>query len=265
MIQLAENYFSTHGLQFSTDPDPKKSKTKCIAWLQKERPLAELKLCGNYLPWVGKITHLGITITNSKNILETDMSIKKARYVARNIELNQEFHFASEVSKLRINDVYNSSWYGSVLFNIYSTETVKMESSYNRSIKIMMDLPYETHRSLIETVSGRRHLRKTFASRFLVMINSIRKSKKNILKCLLSEVERDVRSISGRNLRMIMLQREKSDISELSVSDADNLPYHDLAEDEDWRTGMLLHLLEERREAPLDMEDLEWFNYLCCN
>ena len=97
------------------------------------------------------------------------------------------------------------------------------------------------------------------------MINSIRKSKKNILKCLLSEIERDVRSISGRNLRMIMLHWDKYDISEVSVSDADKLPYLDMAEDEDWRTGMLLHLLEERREAPLNTEDLEWLNYFCCN
>ena len=82
---------------------------------------------------------------------------------------------------------------------------------------------------------------------------------------MLAEVDRDVRSMSGRNLRMIMLQRERSDISEVSVSDSDKLPFHNLAEDEDWTTGMLLHLLEERREAPLDMEDLEWFNYLFCN
>ena len=33
MIKLAEQYFSKHGLKFSTDPDPKKSKTKCMAWL----------------------------------------------------------------------------------------------------------------------------------------------------------------------------------------------------------------------------------------
>ena len=51
----------------------------------------------------------------------------------------------------------------------------------------------------------------------------------------------------------------------MSVSDAEKLPYFDMDEDEDWRTGMLLHLLEERREAPLDTEDLEWLNYLCCN
>jgi hypothetical protein len=172
MIKLAEAYFSTHGLQFSTDPDHKKSKTKCIAWLQNKRPLPELELCGNLLPWVGKIVHLGMTITNERSILETDMNIKKARYVTKNIELNQEFYFASDISKLKINDVYNFSWYGSVLYNIYCTESIKLESSYNRSIKIMMDLPYETHRSLIEPISERRHLRKTLARRFLRMICS---------------------------------------------------------------------------------------------
>ena len=31
VINIAESYFSTHGLQFSTNPDPRKSKTKCIA------------------------------------------------------------------------------------------------------------------------------------------------------------------------------------------------------------------------------------------
>ena len=192
------------------------------------------------------------------------MSIKKAKYVAKNIQLNQEFHFASDVTKLQINDVYKSSWFGGTLYNIYSEETVKLESSYNRSVKIMMDLPFGTHRGLIEPLSERRHLRKTFVRRFLVMIESIHKSKKPILKSLLSEIDGDVRSIRGRNLRMIMLHTNQSDISQLSVSDADKLPYHDLAEDKDWRTGMLQHLLEERRQGPLDREDLEWLDYLCC-
>ena len=85
----------------------------------------------------------------------------------------------------------------------------------------MMDLPFGTHRGLIEPLSERRHLQKTFVRRFLV-------------------------------------------ISQLSVSDADKLPYHDLAEDEDWRTGMLQHILKERRQGPLDRDDLEWLDYLCC-
>ena len=76
MIKLAEQYFSKHGIKFSTDPNPKKSKTKCMAWLKEDRVLPKLKLCGNELPWVDKIVHLGMTLTNSKNILEKDMGMK---------------------------------------------------------------------------------------------------------------------------------------------------------------------------------------------
>ena len=77
--------------------------------------------------------------------MEKDMSIKKARYVAKNIELNQEFYFASSETKMTINNIYNSSWFGSVMYDLSSSEAVKLESSYNRSMKVMLDLPYGTN------------------------------------------------------------------------------------------------------------------------
>ena len=52
------------------------------------RPLPKLKLCGHSLPWVDRILHLGNTLTQDTSITEDDMSMKKARYVARNIEFN---------------------------------------------------------------------------------------------------------------------------------------------------------------------------------
>ena len=163
-------YFSNHGLRFSTDPDPKKSQAKCIAWLQKPRELLPLTLCGNLLLWVAKIVQLGMTVTNKSIILEDNMNIKKAQSFLRNIELNQEFHFFSPGTKMTINQVHNSSWYGSVLYNIYGTEAVKLESCCSRSIKNMMDLPFGTHLGLIEPLSERQHLRKTFTRRFIDMI-----------------------------------------------------------------------------------------------
>ena len=83
------------------------------------------------------------------------MSIKKAKYVAMNIQQNQEFHFTSEVTKLQINDVYNSSWFRSTLYNIYSTEKVKLESSCNRNENMLMDLPFETHHYLKDNIYAR--------------------------------------------------------------------------------------------------------------
>ena len=183
----------------------------------------QITLCGNPLPWVDKIVHLGMTVTNKSEILEVDMNIKKARYVSRNIELNQEFHFSSSGTKIKINKVYNSSWFGSVLYSLYGAKAVKLESCYNRSIKVMMDLPYGTHRGLIEPLSERRHIRKTFARRFLVMIEKIRKSEKQILTTILSQIEQDVRSTTGHNLRMMMLQCDRSAVSEVQLADMEFL------------------------------------------
>ena len=73
----------------------------------------------------------------------------------------------------------------------------------------MLDLPLATHRYLIEPLSGRKHLRKVCARRFLKMSQSIRKSTKPSLKMILSAIEYDARSVTGRNLRIIMMESGK--------------------------------------------------------
>ena len=89
-----------------------------------------------------RIIHLGVTLTNDSNLTEIDMDIKKAKYISKNIEINQEFHFSSPETKLKI---YNYSWFGSVLCNLFSPGAVKLDSSYNRSVKCMLDNSLETH------------------------------------------------------------------------------------------------------------------------
>ena len=50
MIKTCEKFAKIHHLQYSTDPDPKKCKTKCIAFLSKQRELPKMELCGDSLP-----------------------------------------------------------------------------------------------------------------------------------------------------------------------------------------------------------------------
>ena len=244
--------------------DPKKSKTKCIAWLKKSRELPKLSLCGNLLPWVDKVIHLGCTLTNKSNMLEDDMNSKKARYISRNIELNQELHFAAPESRLVVNEIYNSSWFGSTLYSIFSPAAVRLEASYNRSIKVMMDLPLATHRYLIEPLSGKEHIRKTFVRRFLCMIQSIRKSTKPVLNMLLSAIEHDARSVTGRNLRCIMIDSGKYNISDLLISDCESIKYHTIEEENIWRIEVIKNILEERCVSSLEDEDSALLEYLCC-
>ena len=101
MLDITERYSTSHGLKFSTDPNPAKSKTKCMAWLLSKCELPTLNLCGNPLPWVNKVVHLGNTISNGNNILSDDIKVKNAKYIGRNIELNQEFFFADQSGFIR--------------------------------------------------------------------------------------------------------------------------------------------------------------------
>ena len=59
MLVTIEEYSNQHNLKFSTDPKPEKCKTKCIGFLQKQRQLPDVTLCGNKLPWVQSGVHLG--------------------------------------------------------------------------------------------------------------------------------------------------------------------------------------------------------------
>ena len=78
MLTICESYAEEHNLKFSTDKDPKKSKTKCIAFQNKPQPLSNLTLCRNVLPWVTCGKHLGNMIENKINGQKMDLKMKRA-------------------------------------------------------------------------------------------------------------------------------------------------------------------------------------------
>ena len=97
--------------------------------MRKDRNLPDIFPGENRLPWVDRIKPLGNVITNKNNILEDDINQKKAKYISRSCEINQqELYFAENETLLTVNDIYNSSWFGSVLWDYYSTS---FESCYN--------------------------------------------------------------------------------------------------------------------------------------
>ena len=77
MLQICEKYANDHNLKFSTDPNPQKCKTKCIAFLRKKKDLPGLQLCGNNLPWVESGKHLGVNLNDQSDGLNYDMKIKR--------------------------------------------------------------------------------------------------------------------------------------------------------------------------------------------
>ena len=79
MLEVCENYAKTFNISFSTDPNPAKSKSKCIFMVGKSKNVtkpAALLLEGRELPWVESATHLGHELHQS-GTMEHDAKIKR--------------------------------------------------------------------------------------------------------------------------------------------------------------------------------------------
>ena len=261
MLNICEKYAEIHNLRFSTDPNPNKCKTKCLAFLKKERNLSCLTLCGNPLPWVKSGKHLGNTLENAVNGMKLDIKTKRASYIAKNNELIQEFHFAHPKTKCKINNIYNSHFTGSPLWNLFSKESEMFYNTWNKSIRLMFDVPLKTHRYFLEHLSETKHLKTILVKRFLGFIQQIEQSQKVLPKLLLQTIKSDCRSTTGSNLRNIILLIDKEDISKLVPNDANEIKFEPIKEDDEWKLDIVKELVDVKwGEASLENLSMDEVN-----
>ena len=242
MLNTCEVYAQSHNLKFSTDPNPQKCKTKCMAFLFKNRPLAPMRLCGSDLPWVDQGKHLGNTIENKIDGMSKDLKIKKAQFMQKNSEICQEFYFAHPKTKFKIFQIYNSHLYGSPLWDLFGNQCLSLEKSYNTTIRKMFDLPRETHKYFIEKVTESHHIKSVLINRFLKFTEKLKSSDKT--KDMFDLVKSDIRSTTGNNLRKIMLLLDKDSIENIVPSDAKNIVYCETSEQDNWKIGFVKELID---------------------
>ena len=248
MLYVCERYAADHNLKFSTNTNPTKSKTKCMAFLSKDRELRKLKLCGNELPWVEKGKHLGVKVTNNpNNILGDDIMEKRARYIQCNNELMQEFSFAHCRTKFFVNRIFNTHFYGSVLWNIYEKESNILFNSWSTSVRKMSRLSLKTHRYLIEPISRMKHIRSALIQRSVGFMKKLGSSRKNVLRDAFRIFSKDCRTTTGSNLRNILLENNVVHLEQLT-KDAirRTVKFHPAPAEEQWRIPVIQDLIDIR-------------------
>ena len=259
MLYTCEEYNSEHGLKFSTDILPEKSKTKCIAFLKKERYIRPVKLCGNELPWVKYGKHVGQNITNNPDGLKNDILVKRAKFINRNNTLRQEFSFADSDTLIQLNQIYNSDFSGSAVWDLFCREQEMLENSYSTAIRLMLGLPREAHRYFLEPLSGRDHVKTDLIKRFLSFIQRIKKTKKTTLKYVLSVVALDVRSVTGRNLAKIRSRCNLETFDDICPKSS-KVPFRKIPEGQEWRKNIakeIIQTMNENLEVPgFDKDEL---------
>ena len=83
----------------------------------------------------------------------------------------------------------------------------------------------------------------TLISRFLGFISQIENSQKILPKSLLQLIRHDCRSVTGSNLRNILLMTDKDDVTKVTQTDINNMIYMPVPEHEDWKVNILVELI----------------------
>ena len=127
MINTCVEYTNEHNLKSSTDRNVAKSKTKCFVFLNNHRVFQPLMLNNNPLPITDSARHLGHLLDNTPHSIKKDMRFKRAIYFQKNNELNSEFYFCHPSVKLKLNQIYNFSFTGCQLWDLFLVKSQLVE------------------------------------------------------------------------------------------------------------------------------------------
>ena len=164
-----------------------------------------------------------------------DGKMKRAENIQKNINLQQVFMFAHPVTS-RVSQIWD----------LFSENAIQLENSWNVSFRRTFDLPMQTHRYLVEPVSGHVHLKKLLIKRFISFLNQINKSNKFLPKSLLNCIKNDTRSTTGSNIRRILLLTKKDRIEDVTQEDIENIKYAEMPDEESWRVGMIKDMTDRK-------------------
>ena len=99
-------------------------------------------------------------------------------------------------------------------------------------------------------------------------MDNIAKNEKEAIKMLMNIAKKDVRSVTGRNYREIMLLVGKTSVNDVAKSDADKIEYFQMENKDKWKVEIIKEIIDVKSTiAEIDnfnSEELETvLTYLC--
>ena len=224
MLDICQDFASSHSMQFSTDPNPSKSKTKCMLFskVKTADQILNLRLNGDVLPWVDTAKHLGnhlstrLDFSCSSPETKTDLLCKRAIFFDKVHQLQQQFGQYHPRLVISLLSIYSTAFYGSTLWKINSEEHFKLTRSWNTAVKMIWDLPHPTHKRFLESMSPVPHLESVLTGRYIGFVQSLLNSKKPLLKLLFSSSIADLSSVTGQNVNFLLQRHSKPNFQALA-------------------------------------------------
>ena len=159
-------------------------------------------------------------------------------------ELCQEFYFTDPNLKIQIYNLFNTSFYGCVLWDLFGAEASRHEKTWNVSIRKMLNIPRQTHRYFLEPISKTSHIIFSLSTRFVKFVNKIGSCNKPSMINPLNTVMYDCQSRTGSNIRNILLKLRKTRIDEIRLPDIRNLRYFEIPYGSKWKINSIKECID---------------------
>ena len=254
MLNKCQSYAVENNIMFSTDPNPSKSKTKCLLICGTKINLvkpAPLTLCGRDLPWVSTATHLGHELHETGD-MEHDALVKRALFIDQSVRLRESFSFTSPVEILGAMKVYCCSYYGSMLWDLGGDAANKVYNAWMTAVRLAV--PRATRTFLVQQVlsCGLTSAKVDIMTRYGGFYRSLVQSPSYEVPVLAGIVGNGIRSTTGSNMRLLMELTGLDPKAFGSARIREELVKAELVEIapvDQWRIKYLSKLLEQRQQV----------------
>ena len=253
MLKICEDYGTKFNLQFSTDVDPSKSKSKSIFMTgQKVRKVQKpvpLKLYDKDLPWVSHASHLGHELHENGD-QGFDCRMKRASFIENSVQIRETFKFAYPAQILKAVQINCCDFYGSMLWNLFDKNAVQFYNSWSTCVKLVWGIPRTTHRFFVMPLSGSiPSIRIQILGRYMKFYQSLLTSRSKEVAVVSRLVGRDAQTVTGLNLLNIQLETKQTQYAESHrVKKVLYEKYFENNSDEQWKIFLLLKYLRLRDE-----------------
>ena len=186
--------------------------------------------------------HLG-HLFNHDQSPHHDLLKKRAQFIGKLHSFRQEFGNLDPLVYTRLVSIYLTSFYGSNLWDLYDNMAEKLYSSWNIMVRMLFNIPRNTHKCLIEPISGSSHLKIKLIKRFIKFAETLSDCDKPHLRYLHNVQKNDFRSVYGRNCRNICKEAGTENINDATWLD---IKYEPVPPEEEYRVALIQELIEMR-------------------
>ena len=159
----------------------------------------------------------------------------------------QEFYYGHPEFKCKLNAIFNSSFPGSVLWDLTSRNVNMVINSWSRSVKYMWNLPNQTHRYFIEPLGG-THVKTMLFTRFIKFLQSIKACGKPAPVYLLEKIKKNTMTITGKNIRHIAIDSNDFNILDHNPQNLKNKIKFAEETEMSWKVNLVKELTDVKQK-----------------